>query len=1126
MRYYSKIETGNKPMIRRSPAPWLPWLLGVLTILFIVNMTMSGLLSLHTDPQIAIIMIGLVAFIVTVEVPLQGDSISLGYAAGFLVYLSMGIPEQNYEAFGVMAIGGAAGGLLRAFWDNRESGLMWRFHRRLIERPLMAAAQLTLSLVIGDVFYRLVGGILPITELHRSDILPLAVLIGVSVVVYVGLYGLSVWSRGLDVREILLQNRLAIGLSVGVPLPFVITAALIFRESLGGFVILTIGLIVMAIGATALGRGRLQYRQQVVELQSLSAVNHTMRAYLDMNTLVATIQLQVATLLNVPNFTLALYDPNRDLLTFPLVVRHWQVIDMPTREMKKELIDYVITTKAPLLLSENPEARAHMLKLTPPESGPTSWLGVPLLAPDRALGGIAVALDDPYRRLTERDQRLLVTLATQASIAIENAQLYRQVQDRASQLNRLNNLAAELSGTLNPRRVLDLLVQSTIVITGAIGAAVFLWTDDREQSIVLARSSGLSDEFAIDPPLPISMGRNAQPLAVQNAMLEPQAAAVRDIMRRENISAWVELPLINGENQLGILISYYRDPRSFSGDEIELMRAFANQAVLSISNARLYQQTDEALDRRIEQLSALAAINKELSSTLNLNKVFNLVLYRAFEATKSNRGVLLLKDTSDSAPRLVASYGNTLANFDDLVKHPLVETVFAGGKPLTDIDTAEPRAPLWQLGVPLVRDEDVMGVIMLLSQSPDAYSPDNVDFVSQLATQAIIAVDNARLFEQMTASRNRLQVILDSMHEAVIMFDLDGRVALANPRVNALLSLDVAIAGNRLADLLAQSDLKFAERLGFDNESLTALLETLKISAWTGGGRLSYRLEEPHIRFLDRTIAAVLDQNNKTIGLLMVFADATEERELAQAREDLSRMIVHDLRSPLTAINASMALLGELASAETKMAKSIRKTTDISQRALRKLLHLVDSLLDIAKMESGNITLETEYVDLAPIAESVLVELSPLAEELDISVGIVMQPDLPTLNIDSDKIERVLLNLVDNALKFTPISGLVQIRARRDGNDKVRIEVCDNGPGVSDDYKKRIFDRFQQADQSGSHRRGTGLGLTFCRLTIEAHGGTIWIEDNPGGGSIFAFTLPVELDSDRQSIAMKGATDS
>ncbi len=131
-------------------------------------------------------------------------------------------------------------------------------------------------------------------------------------------------------------------------------------------------------------------------------------------------------------------------------------------------------------------------------------------------------------------------------------------------------------------------------------------------------------------------------------------------------------------------------------------------------------------------------------------------------------------------------------------------------------------------------------------------------------------------------------------------------------------------------------------------------------------------------------------------------------------------------------------------------------------------------------------------------------------------------PDaLPVLDTDADKIERVLLNLVDNAIKFTPAGGEVIVQAHpagdRDAPDGyVRVEVKDTGPGIPDDSKERLFDRFTQLDGVRGRRRGTGLGLTYCRLAVEAHGGRIWVEDNPQGGAIFAFTLPLaDMDGSR-----------
>jgi signal transduction histidine kinase len=1089
-------------MTRRSAT--LSYVLGIITVLLLLNTNSFRPNEPVTwDPQITIAMMGFVAFVVNVEVPLLGATLSLGYAASLLVYLCFGQADHNFRVYLTLFVGGAAGGFMRALWQNRDEGATWRLTPRLVENPMLASGQLVISVVIGNFVYHLLDGTLPLSSLQITDVLPLTLYILISMGVYLVIFWLSLRSRGIDPELIFKRNIQPIVLALLVPLPFVIAAARIYPISLSGFVSLITGLLFLAIGATFLGRNQIEYHGQLLELQSLSSVSRSMRTYLDLNALLSTLQLQVATLLDIDNFTLALYDPDRNFISFPLVTHRWQKLTVPSHELNNDLVDYVISTKAPLLLSDMPHQRAVALKLTPPRGNISSWLGVPMLAPDRALGCIAVYSEDPNREFGERELRLLTTIASQSAIAIENAQLYRQVQDRARQITRLNDLAAQLSGTLDPQRVLNMAAQSALLITGGTAAAVFLWVDEEKTKLTLDRSFGLKEDFVPKLPMPLSKNSKGLALAVQNVRTDPQVESIRDQMLAQQINAWVELPLANGDNQLGVLVSYFSEPRRISGDELELLRTFANQAALSISNARQHQRTDEALELRIEQLSVLATINKELSSTLNMNMIYNLMLDHAIEATRSAQGALLI--TEGDQLKVVATRG--LTPDTAAIEHGVAASAFKS-RLVASIAIGSNA----QLGVPLMRDDKVYGVLVLIAHANDLYREDTISFTNQLATQALIAVDNARLFESMTESRNRLQVILDSMHEAVILFDLDGRIALANPRVHIMLNLEPQrIVGKALGELVAAPELNFCEQLGFDQQSLPALFEVLQLGSWTGGGRLSYRTEQPRVMFIDRTIVSVTGRDGVPIGVLMVFADATEERELAQAREDISRMIVHDLRSPLTAINASMKLLGEIAKSDDGLGRSIRKTTDVSQRALRKLLNLVDSLLDIAKLESGNITLETERVQLKTLAENVLVELSPLAEELDIEIKVDMPPELPQLVIDDSKIERVLLNLVDNALKFTPVSGRVEIRARREGTDKVLIEVCDTGPGVPDDYKKRIFDRFQQADQKGSHRRGTGLGLTFCRLAIEAHGGSIWIEDNPGGGSIFAFLLPLEV---------------
>ena len=734
------------------------------------------------------------------------------------------------------------------------------------------------------------------------------------------------------------------------------------------------------------------------------------------------------------------------------------------------------------------------------------------------------------------DERLLLNIAAQAGVAVENAQLYGQAQERAFQLTTLNSISTLLTGSLSPEKVINLVASSVVAVANCDAVAVYLNFDDR---LTLVRNIGLSEEFSRHAPPPLIVTPEVmnsperavhQPVVVNDIFSDPLVDDVRrEIMEREVKHAWVEIMLLSGEQPLGVIAAYYDLPRAFTNDEVELLRNFAVQAALAVNNARLYATTDSALNQRVDQLQALYDIGQELSSTLNLQKLFDLVVHRAQEGTRSQSGMVVV-GTEDGLSLQIAAgrgYPPGVADPGHTISTGITATVYDTGHPLLMSDVREQRdyAPLnpatrSQLSVPIHREAETLGVLTVESPFVNAFGDDDLTFVTQLATHASIAVENARLFKRIAEGRDRMQAILDSMNEGVLLIDRDGKVSLANPHIETLIGIDPGDVVDRLVDdlLVMGMGASLATRLGFTPSELRLLLADLR------AGDLSeeiltqhaYELDEPAHIFLSRQVAPVRDEHGMLLGLLVVVLDQTDQEELARARDDLSRMIVHDLRGPLTAITASLKLLNDLAPADGEMTPIVHSTTEASQRAVRKLLNLVNSLLDIAKMESGQLTLEREPIHLNAVTGNVVLDMDSLARELDVTLAVDVPYDLPQLDLDAEQIERVLLNLVDNALKFTPADGNVTIAAFSSGQQGaadgfVRVQVSDTGPGIPDDYKERLFNRFVQVEHMRGRRRGTGLGLTFCRLAVEAHGGRIWVEDNPDGGSIFALTLPVAV---------------
>ncbi|MFQ5808607.1 MAG: ATP-binding protein, partial [Armatimonadota bacterium] len=230
-------------------------------------------------------------------------------------------------------------------------------------------------------------------------------------------------------------------------------------------------------------------------------------------------------------------------------------------------------------------------------------------------------------------------------------------------------------------------------------------------------------------------------------------------------------------------------------------------------------------------------------------------------------------------------------------------------------------------------------------------------------------------------------------------------------------------------------------------------------------------------------------------------------RELEEARDHLTTMIVHDMRTPLTAIIGTLRNLhaGALGALDD-MGKQL---VDLSLRNAKRLLGMVDDMLDTSKMEIGAMALNREPVQLRSILDVALEQVHYVAEDRDIELAADLPPDLPALYADRDRIDRVLVNLLGNAIKFSPHGGTVTVSASNaNGDAEVLVAVADTGSGIPEDYRDRVFERFVQVESREARRRmSVGLGLAFCKMAVEAHGGRIWVESKAGEGSTFSFTL-------------------
>jgi signal transduction histidine kinase len=233
--------------------------------------------------------------------------------------------------------------------------------------------------------------------------------------------------------------------------------------------------------------------------------------------------------------------------------------------------------------------------------------------------------------------------------------------------------------------------------------------------------------------------------------------------------------------------------------------------------------------------------------------------------------------------------------------------------------------------------------------------------------------------------------------------------------------------------------------------------------------------------------------------------DITERKELDRLREDLTAMIYHDLRSPLANIVSSLDVLYGMVPEDDK--ETVLTILKIAENSTDRIQRLVSSLLDVNRLESGQPVVNHKVVETLPLIERAIADVDPVAHGRRQSISSDLPVELPSIWVDEDMARRVLINLMENAVKFTPPEGKLEVGARHE-EGWVRIWVKDNGPGIPAANQERIFDKFTRL-QGTNKQSGLGIGLAFCRLAVLGHGGRIWVESEPGKGSTFHFTFPV-----------------
>jgi PAS domain S-box-containing protein len=602
------------------------------------------------------------------------------------------------------------------------------------------------------------------------------------------------------------------------------------------------------------------------------------------------------------------------------------------------------------------------------------------------------------------------------------------------------------------------------------------------------------------------------------------------MLSEARIRSLLIIPLVAQDQVIGALAFATIDQvRQFDEKEVYVARLMASQLAAAITSFRMIEEAA----RREAELATLNDIAAAVTSSLDPREIYHLVMEKINQFFHVGAGSLLMLDEETGELVFVMTLEEGQEKLVGLRVPPGLGIVgdVARTQQYAIVHDPEQDARFYRqvsegigynvqsiLCVPIVVKGRTIGVIELLNKRTGHFTEEEAIRLTRMAATIGIALENAHLFQQVSTVRDRFEAIVNSTSDGILMADMRGVVVTGNPAAARIFHRSrEALIGCRLAELI---------------EELMNKALVVEEPPWLNEGAphrvIEMELSEGAVRYLRHTILPVRDTAGMQIGSLALFEDIAKERELARLRDDYTGMLIHDLRVPLTAImNGIMMVQRGLGGSISPQQQEL---LSIAYQGSETMLAMVNTLLDISKLEQGRMTLNYEQLSPYDLVEDAVERLQVAAQQRQITLARDLPAGLPQIEVDRDKIVRVLQNLIDNAVKFSPDRGAVTIGARylslptdATGGEHPALSftipallagewlvywVRDEGPGIPPQYHARIFEKFGQVQQQKS--RGTGLGLTFCKLAVEAHHGQIWLQSREGLGSTFAFALPVK----------------
>ena len=769
--------------------------------------------------------------------------------------------------------------------------------------------------------------------------------------------------------------------------------------------------------------------------------------------------------------------------------------------------------------------------------GLQSMYVMPLAGPDQMIGIVLVGHKE-MRRLSDRERQLAEALVNQAATALRNAQLYSHTDAalaaRVAELSAIEAISRQISGTLDLEEIINDVLDLAIVVTQADSAGCGLLSGSEYLSLV-ERYPKSSEMMQINQIIDRNVGIAARVLKTGQIEMIGDIREDPDYRQSKLPGMLSELcvPILHNDRCVGIINLESSRLNAFNDFHKRFMMNLADHAAIAIENARLFEERQLQIDTLIK----FRNLSLDLLSATSLQEVMNLTVEYAMIIAHAKDAHLYLFDRNADTLTFGASLwldGRENVEAAKPRRDGQTWQVARSGQMHLIEDTSRMQrsnAPLDGPGyaamarIPLKRAGQTIGVLNIAYRELHYFTENEIRAFDLLANQGAIAIENVRLFDEVRRAHDQMRAILDSTRDGVILMGPHGELVLANPAAERLLNYPFPQhLGESVLRLLVTAQRTTNKQVAFDaifkgvHQSLTDLRSIS--DAMTSQTFQIPAAEE--LRDIEATFLPVRNELGEVAGRLIVLRDVSEEKSVERFREDLTNMIVHDLRSPLTAVISSLHLLEDMfksnAFADFEAVIGIALTSSENQ------MRMIISMLEIDKLEKKTLPLQLEVVPIKPLIDKAMSAMAMLANTAKIRMIDCVPPDLPDLQIDEEQIRRVLVNLLDNAVRHTPSGGEVRIDASLvASNGHALIGVTDTGKGIPPERREDIFKKFVQLPKSAIRgQRGMGLGLTFCKLAIEAHGGRIWVENGPEGGAAFWFTAPLAKKNDLPSSGKQG----